>query len=164
MRTGDSVLLVAHCCRPAPDGMDRDHHNGTPQSLMAVAWEFSTPRPAPRRSAWTHCCGLSLKSGACLTMCPLGQLGERGRRRESRCRTICSRNGRRRLRRLRVCGDYAPLTPCRSTHVENYNVDPFKLLSSPEYRFLAWSFLTASPRAFRCPTTTSRRLARVMPV
>jgi hypothetical protein len=47
---------------------------------------------------------------------------------------------------------------------QNYRLDPFKLDRSPEYLFRDWSFLTAKPRAFFCPTTTSSRLARVIPV
>ena len=39
-----------------------------------------------------------------------------------------------------------------------------KLHRSPEYLLRDWSFLTARPRAFFCPTTTSNRLARVIPV
>jgi hypothetical protein len=46
---------------------------------------------------------------------------------------------------------------------ERYGVEP-RLLKSPEYRLRDWSFLTAIPRAFFCPTNTSNRLARVIPV
>ena len=58
--------------------------------------------------------------------------------------------------------------PCGSMCIEVQNIrgyywpEPFRLLKSPEYLLRAWSFLTARPRAFLCPTTTSNRLARVM--
>jgi hypothetical protein len=46
---------------------------------------------------------------------------------------------------------------------ERYGLEP-RLLKSPEYRLRDWSFLTAIPRAFFCPTNTSNCLARVIPV
>jgi hypothetical protein len=46
---------------------------------------------------------------------------------------------------------------------KRYRLEP-RLLKSPEYRLRDWSFLTAIPRAFFCPTNTSNCLARVIPV
>ena len=46
---------------------------------------------------------------------------------------------------------------------ECYRLEP-RLLKSPEYRLRDWSFLTAMPKAFFCPITTSNCLARVIPV
>lgn len=39
-----------------------------------------------------------------------------------------------------------------------------RLYSRPEYRVRDLSFLTAMPRAFFCPTTTTSRRPRVIPV
>jgi hypothetical protein len=41
---------------------------------------------------------------------------------------------------------------------------PFKLARSPEYRRCVRSLRTAIPKAFFCPTSTSSRLPRVIPV
>ena len=68
---------------------------------------------------------------------------------------------------LPCCPEIAP--SCRPSLVgalalaERYRLEP-RLLKSPEYRLRDWSFLTAIPRAFFCPTNTSKRLARVIPV
>ena len=52
----------------------------------------------------------------------------------------------------------------RQAQPQNYRLDSFKLPRSPEYLLRDWSFLTARPRAFFWPTTTSNCLARVIPV